>query len=227
MRPMLDAHHPNQADQRAPSTPSHLHVLNELVDITADLIRMVHAQVRQQVEFHLPPTDPDAPPPPPPPWPPITEDPIRAVTELSRSLRLTAALVNKLEQPPKPRNNTLLAPGARPIREETDPARLSDAEKNAPIEACEHECDSEDSELSEEERLEDAIYRPIVKIVAGICRTPTALITSRPDMPGIWTSRKTRSGASRRIASTAVGPSAAVPTTSTSDAPRRRSAMRS
>jgi len=170
MRPMLDAHHPNQADQRAPSTPSHLHVLNELVDITADLIRMVHAQVRQQVEFHLPPTDPDAPPPPPPPWPPITEDPIRAVTELSRSLRLTAALVNKLEQPPKPRNNTLQAPGARPIREETDPARLSDAEKNAPIEACEHECESEDSELSEEERLEDAIYRPIVKIVAGICR---------------------------------------------------------
>jgi hypothetical protein len=170
---MLDVSHPNQAPS---STQSHLHVLNEIIDITADLIRMVHAQVRQQVEFHLPPTDPAAPPPPPPPWPPITEDPIRAVAELSRSLRLTAALVNKLEQPPKNSENTPCSPGARPIREESDPARLSDAahlsdaESKAPVQALEHECESEDSESSENERLEDAIYRPIAKIIAGICR---------------------------------------------------------
>jgi hypothetical protein len=173
----------------APSTQRNLHILNVAIDITADLMRMVHCQVQQQFEATQPddmaPTQPPSPR-PSPPGPPLTEDPFGTIKELNRSLRLNVALVDKLEQPRNPR----LAPPWRRPHDHNDLSQLSEAELQAEIhqmtdaelnelraalerDGCENdppEHDPAEYDPPEHDPAERTPNRPIADIIASMCR---------------------------------------------------------
>jgi hypothetical protein len=157
----LDRTQPNASQKAAPTPPSHLPVLNDVVEVSLDLIRIIYAQVCESVAFTHRAADPSAPPVPLPVWPPITQDPIRAVNDLARSARLTVALAEKLEHPRKSKQT-----GIPEKQSPEEHHECHDSNPNEGIEAAECDVEAENTTA-----LEDAIYRPIANIIANIGRT--------------------------------------------------------
>jgi hypothetical protein len=178
------AHDATPPKQAAPNTQYYLSVLHKAIDITADLMRMVHSQVQQQFEATQPNETANTPP-PPPPCPPITEDPFGTIKELGRGLRLTVALADRLEHPVQPPANPRPAPYRPGLRDMDDLYQLSEAEARAEIskmsdaelndwrEALERERaehDPPEHDPPEHDLADSGLNRPIPDIIAGICR---------------------------------------------------------
>jgi len=109
-------------DDIAPSTQTRLRVLDEVMEISANLMRMIQQQTQQRFEASQQACADTT----KLPWPLITEDPAGAIEKLAKSIRHTVALAEQLEHPAKAPPPSEPQP---PIdRLKRDIARMSDAE---------------------------------------------------------------------------------------------------
>jgi len=167
----LPPHNPNE--QIAPSTQSRLRVLDEVIEISANLMRMIQQQTQQRVEAASQRAGGDI---TNSPWPLITEDPAGAIEKLAKSIRHTVALAEQLEHPPKSPST----PGPeRGIKgEKFDISRMSDADLAKHLEMFERKeaSERERTEYYPHERAENhdakapSLNRSIADRVADICR---------------------------------------------------------
>jgi hypothetical protein len=165
-----DALAPNLAPNLAPSTQRRIRVLDEVIDRTANLMRLIEHQSEQQskaaqlnaeqprdIRVSLP-------------WPLISNDVAGAFEKLGRSIRHTVALAEKLEHPPAAAPQSGARKPAQPdILTEQDLARMRDAELDDRLQTAERESERENAEnydAQEEERR----FRPFAETVNEIYR---------------------------------------------------------
>ncbi len=144
------------AAQQAEHTQHHRAILNELIDMGADLARLVHQQAHSQAAAK--PANDHAPP-----------DPTIAFDRIARAIRRTITLAQNLAGPVQPRaaGQHRLAARKRIIRD------VEDAIQRTP-QAARNGAESLHAELLD--RLDapdlddDVAHRPIAGIIADICR---------------------------------------------------------
>jgi len=152
----------NLPDEMAPSTQRRLRVLDEVMDISANLMRMIQQQAQQRFEASQQACADTT----KLPWPLITEDPAGAIEKLAKSIRHTVALAEQLEHPPK-------APTAsepRTNREKFDVSKMSDAELASRLESFERKEARERERAENHDAYEQNPDRSITDRVADICR---------------------------------------------------------
>jgi hypothetical protein len=158
-------------DQQTQDAQYFRSVMLEMVDLGADLMRRAHRQAVSQTEAPAPEADQS-------PARTKTPAPDAFVTfeRITRCIRLTIALSNKLSRPvaapvaPRqtPGGQT---PGGQTVRGKRkewdgDPAKLTDAELAERIAACRAEREHDGNDRDNDDDLD----RPVPDIIAGICR---------------------------------------------------------
>ena len=155
-----------------PAQPNHAdyyrQVLHELIDIGADLARILHAQAKAAVAAEAPgPAEPpsDALQPAPPPTPPLDT----AFDRIARAVRRSIMLARALDAPPRPRpaNDeapTPIAARRRIVRAVED--AIQAAADNDRAEALRREAQDR---LDAPDLDEDILSRPVNDIIAAIC----------------------------------------------------------
>jgi hypothetical protein len=148
----------NEADQHAQDTHYYRRILHDLIDLGADLARLVHQHAK--AEAAKPDTAPSSGPAP---------DPTIAFERIARTIRRSIALARKLTEPvPAPASNPArhrIAARQRIIRAVEDTIqREATGSEAEPLHA-------EFLDRLDSPDLEDDIgHRPVVDIIADICR---------------------------------------------------------
>ena len=142
------------ADGTAEDTAYYRRVLHELIDLGADMARLVHRQASEQAEAGVLGVGPDA------------ADLTHAFDRVARGIRRTVALAHKLSEPARPSAAAPRTAARRRIIREVEDAiqRSVDEDEAEGLEA-------ELSERIDSPDLEDDIDgRPVADIIADICR---------------------------------------------------------
>jgi hypothetical protein len=157
-------------DQQAQDTQYYRRVLHKLIDMGTDLASQIHQQALSQTEGPPPAADQSASCKTIP-----AADPTIAFDRISRAIRRTIALAQKLFEPVAAPAAPRQSPGhqfpgyqsrRKPKEWDGDPAKLTDAELHERIEACRAERDADDNDDDEDE---DDAGRPVADIIADIC----------------------------------------------------------